>query len=124
MGSPVAAGSVVVAAGLIALGQGGFPKLAGPAAALLTPALAIFAPTSTTNVDIAIDVTDFIEDLVLEGTLRTGFFVCGVFSEAGYNDLVYFGGADHTYPPRLVITTTGPVSDERSSWGGLKSLYR
>jgi len=87
-------------------------------------ALAIFAPTSVTNVDIAIDVTNFIRDLVLEGTFQTGFFVCGVFSEVGYNDMVYFGGLDHAHPPRLVITTDNPVGNDRSSWGGLKSLYR
>jgi hypothetical protein len=87
-------------------------------------ALAIFAPTSTTNVDITIDVTDFIADLVLEDTFQTGFFVCGVFSEVGYNDLVYFGGSDHAHPPRLVITTANPVRNDRYGWGALKSLYR
>jgi hypothetical protein len=42
LGSPVAAGSVSGAAILLTLGQGGSPGLAGPAAAVLTPALAIF----------------------------------------------------------------------------------
>ena len=42
-GSPVAAGSVSVGAALLAPGQGGLPQLAGPAAALLLPAVAIFA---------------------------------------------------------------------------------
>jgi hypothetical protein len=42
-GSPVAAGLVSMGAVLVALGQGGVPELAGPAAALLTPAVAIFA---------------------------------------------------------------------------------
>jgi len=43
-GSPVASGLVATGAVLLALGQGGLPELAGrPAAALLTPAVAIFA---------------------------------------------------------------------------------
>jgi hypothetical protein len=42
-GSPVAAGVVSVGALLLALGQGSWPNLAGPAAALIPPAMAIFA---------------------------------------------------------------------------------
>jgi len=41
-GSPLASGVVVAGAIFLALGQGGRPALAGPAAALLPPALAIF----------------------------------------------------------------------------------
>ncbi|MCK9994963.1 MAG: hypothetical protein KAH56_01645 [Candidatus Krumholzibacteria bacterium] len=117
------------AMGLPYIGVYGYEYAGGPVVLPRTElddhtALAVFAPTSTTNVDIAVDVTDFITDLVLEGTFQTGFFVCGVFSEVGYNDMVYFGGSNHTHPPRLVITTANPVWNDRSSWGGLKSLFR
>jgi len=87
-------------------------------------ALAIFAPTSATNVDYTFDVTDLVTELVQEQTFRTEFFVCGVYSEAGYNDLVYFAGAGHPYPPRLVITTESPVAVEGQSWGAVKAVYR
>ena len=87
-------------------------------------ALSIFQPTSNTNVDININVTDFIIDLVDQEIFQTGFFVCGVFSEVGYNDLVYFGGSGHAYPPRLVISTTGPVQAEAQSWGAVKAVFR
>jgi hypothetical protein len=87
-------------------------------------ALSIFQPTSNTNVDIAINVTDFIIDLVDQEIFRTGFFLCGVFSEAGYNDLTYFGGSGHAFPPRLVISTTGPVQTEAQSWGAVKAVFR
>ena len=72
-------------------------------------ALAVFAPTSVTNVDIAVDVTGYVADLVEQEVFRTGFLVCGAYSEVGYNDLVYFGGAGYGNPPRLVITMTSPV---------------
>jgi hypothetical protein len=39
----ITSGAVVVGAAYLALGQGGYPLLAGPAAALLLPALAIFS---------------------------------------------------------------------------------
>ena len=87
-------------------------------------ALAIFAPTSVTNVDIEINVTGYIADLAEDEIFQAGFFVCGVFSEVGYDDMVYFGGADHTYPPRLVIETVNPVSTEVVSWGEVKTLFR
>lgn len=87
-------------------------------------ALDIFAPTSTTNVDISIDVTGHVQDLIESDSFQAGFFVCGVYSEIGYSDLVYFGGAGHTYPPRLLIQTSNPVSDQASSWGQVKALYR
>lgn len=117
------------AQGLPYLGVYGYEYTGGPVAlprAQLTDhtALSIFAPTSATNVDIDIDVTDFIIDLVDDGVFQTGFFVCGVFSEAGYNDLVYFGGSDHAYPPRLIISTTGPVGSDQLSWGAVKAVFR
>ena len=87
-------------------------------------ALAIFTPTSATNVDLTFDVTELVIELVLEQTWRTGFLVSGVFSEVGYNALVYFGGVGHAYPPRLVITTESPVAVDRHSWGTLKAVYR
>ncbi|MCP4571722.1 MAG: hypothetical protein GY838_05165 [bacterium] len=87
-------------------------------------ALAIFAPTGTTNVDFSFDVTDHVIDLVAENIFQASFFVCGVFSEVGYNDLVYFGGASHANPPRLVVTTLQPVPVESRSWGRVKALYR
>ena len=87
-------------------------------------ALAIFAPTSVTNVDIEVNVTDYIADLVDNEIFQAGFFVCGIFSEVGYDDMVYFGGADHTSPPRLVIETVNPVAAEAVSWGEVKTLFR
>lgn len=87
-------------------------------------ALAIFAPTGTTNVDFELDVTDYVVDLVEEEIFQTGFFVCGVFSEVGYDTLVYFGGSSHAHAPRLIITTEDPVQNQRCSWGKVKALYR
>ena len=87
-------------------------------------ALDIFALTGTTNVDVAIDVTDRINDLLADGIYRAGFFVCGVFSEVGYSDLVYFGGASHAHPPRLALETSLPVAAEPAPWGRVKALYR
>ena len=87
-------------------------------------ALAVFAPTGVTNVDIAIDVTDHVADLVEQEVFRTGFLVCGAYSEVGYNDLVYFGGAGHAHPPRLVVTVTNPVPARPLGWSALKSAYR
>lgn len=87
-------------------------------------ALAVFAPTSVTNVDIAVDVTSYVADLAGQQTFRAGFLVCGAFSEVGYNDLVYFGGAGHVHPPRLVITVTSPVPAQPRSWGAVKSAHR
>jgi len=45
--SPLASGVVVAVAVFLALGQGGFPVLAAPAAALIPPSLAIFALSLT-----------------------------------------------------------------------------
>lgn len=87
-------------------------------------ALAIFAPTSVTNVDIEVNVTGYIAELVADEIFQAGFFVCGVFSEVGYDDMVYFGGADHIHPPRLLIETVNPVSAEAVSWGDVKTLFR
>lgn len=42
-GSPLISGVVVGGAVFLALGQGGFPELAGPAAALIPPSLAVFS---------------------------------------------------------------------------------
>lgn len=42
-GSPLASGAILAGALAVALGYGGLPKLAGPAAALLPPALGIFS---------------------------------------------------------------------------------
>jgi len=117
------------AQGLPYLGVFGYEFTGGPVAlprANLNDqtALSIFSPTSSTNVDIAINVTDYIIDLVDQEIFQTGFFVCGVFSEVGYNDLTYFGGSGHPYPPRLVISTTGPVQAEAQSWGAVKAVFR
>jgi hypothetical protein len=86
-------------------------------------ALDIRAPGAA-NVDLAFTVTDHVQDLVDDGFTRAGFFLCGVFSEAGRMDRIYVGGAPHDQPPRLFITVEGVVAGERSSWTGVKSLYR
>jgi hypothetical protein len=86
--------------------------------------LAVFAPTSATNVDFTFDVTDVIIERVQDETRQAGFFLCGAFNEVGYNDLVYFGGSSHSYPPRLVITTAQPVTSRQVSWGAVKAVYR
>ncbi len=117
------------AQGLPYIGVYGYEYVGGPVAlprANLNDqtALSIFSPTSSTNVDIAINVTDYIIDLVDQEIFQAGFFVCGVFSEVGYSDLVYFGGSGHPYPPRLVISTTGPVANDQLSWGAVKAVFR
>ncbi len=86
-------------------------------------ALDIMAPTQA-NVDLHFTVTDHIQDLIDDGAARAGVFLCGVNSEVGRMDRIYVGGAPHGYPPRLVITTEGPVSGETATWSALKSIYR
>lgn len=117
------------AAGLPYIGLYDYPYAGGPVALPRADldgfsGLAVFAPTSATNVDFTFDVTEEITALIADETFQAGFFFCGAFNEAGYNDLVYFGGSSHPYPPRLVITTARPVASRQVSWGAVKAEYR
>ena len=85
-------------------------------------ALDIVAPGQA-NVDLHFTVTGHVQDLIVDGAARAGLFVCGVYSEVGRMDRIYVGGAPHAYPPRLVITTEGPVGGETSTWGGIKAIF-
>ena len=86
-------------------------------------ALDIVAPTAA-NVDLHFTVTGRVQDLIDDGAARAGLFLCGVYSEVGRMDRIYVGGAPHDAPPRLVITTEGAVALERSTWSGIRSLFR
>lgn len=86
-------------------------------------ALDIRAP-GVANVDQTFTVTGHVQDLLAGGATRAGFFLCGVFSEAGRMDRIYVGGASHAFPPRLILTVEGTVAAERSTWSGIKSVYR
>ncbi len=87
-------------------------------------ALAVFQPTGSTGVDFDFDVTDLVTGLLEEGKGQVGFFVCGVFSEVGYDSLVYFGASDGQYPPRLMISTAQVVQARPTSWGMVKTCFR
>ncbi|MBU1074384.1 hypothetical protein KKG45_14175, partial [bacterium] len=86
-------------------------------------ALDIVAPTQA-NVDLFFSVTGHVQDAIDDGAARVGVFLCGVYSEVGRMDRIYVGGSPHVYPPRLVITTDGPVAGESSTWSGIKTIYR
>ena len=85
--------------------------------------LDIVAPTQY-NVDLHFTVTGHVQDLIDDGAARAGLFLCGVYSEVGRMDRIYVGGAPHAYPPRLVVTTEGPVANEAGTWSGIKTIYR
>ncbi|MBC8426593.1 hypothetical protein H8E07_20955 [bacterium] len=86
-------------------------------------ALDIVAPGQA-NVDLHFTVTGFVQDLIDDGAARAGLFLCGVYSEVGRMDRIYVGGTPHAFPPRLIITTEGPVGGETATWSGIKTIYR
>lgn len=91
----------------------------------LTPETAediLYPPAA--NTDLSFDVTSAVQEMISDETKMAGFLLAGIYSEVGYHDYIFIGGATSSNPPRLEIEYHAPVAAQAASWSKVKALYR